>query len=185
MDLHKLNPWNWFKHEEAPGNKSVTVPVKHGDKTQSQQSVNYLSQIHQDINQLFEKLSSGQGFGAWNGFSDENFSPLFRAEVNIASDKQQYSITLEAPGLSQKDISIELQDRVLVIKGSKQHEEEDKNKHFYRIERRYGSFQRILAIPDDADANQIKARMDKGVLTIIIPRHESSKKNVQQIKIDS
>ena len=86
-------------------------------------------------------------------------------------------------GLAQNDLSIELKNRVLLIKGSKQEEQEKKDQHYYRKERRYGSFQRVLAVPDDADIDGIQASMNKGVLTIKIPRHEAGLSNIKKITI--
>ncbi|GJL74983.1 Hsp20/alpha crystallin family protein [Nitrosomonas sp.] len=116
-------------------------------------------------------------------FFSDDLMPVFRANVNIASDDRQYTITLEAPGLAQEDLSIELKDRVLVIKGAKHEEQEEKDQHFYRKERRYGAFERVLAVPDDADTDGIHASMDKGLLKITIPRQEVDKSSVKKIVI--
>jgi len=113
---------------------------------------------------------------------NDDFLPAFHAHVNIASDDKKYTITLEAPGLEKKDVSIDLKDRVLVIKGNKQHEEE-KNKQYYRIERHYGAFERVLAVPDDADINEINASMDKGLLTVNIPRKKIAESDVKKLKL--
>jgi len=52
------------------------------------------------------------------------------------------------PGLEQKGLSIEMKAQILIIK---QQEQEESDKYYYRIERRDGTFERILAVPDDAD----------------------------------
>lgn len=190
MDLHKLNPWNWFKHEEPETAKSEIVPVKDDDQSLSRLShVNHINQLHREIDRLFDDAFRGFGlpgrlrYDSLSPFFSDDFIPTFRANVNIASDDKQYTITLEAPGLSQDDLSIELKERVLVIKGTKLEEQEEKDKHYYRKERRYGSFERVLAVPDDGDIEGIQASMDKGLLTIIIPRREVEKKDVKKIAI--
>ena len=88
------------------------------------------------------------------------------------------------PGLEQKDLSIELKDRVLVIKGDKQQEQEEKDKHYYRIGRRYGAFERVIAVPDDADIDGISAGMDKGLLTVKIPKKAVADSEIKRISID-
>ncbi|MGZ0019283.1 Hsp20/alpha crystallin family protein [Nitrosomonas sp. wSCUT-2] len=192
MDFSKLNPWNWFKHEEADKGRSEVVPVKHDDRSSSRlPQVSNLDQLHREIDRLFEDAFRGFGFPARSRpeflqqFLSDEWMPVFRANVDIASDDKQYTITLEAPGLAQEDLSIELKDRVLVIKGAKQQEQEHKDQYYFRKERRYGSFERVLAVPDDADVDSIQARMQKGLLTITIPRKEAEKSNVKKITINN
>ena len=190
MDLHKLNPWNWFKHEEPEKEKKEIVPINEGDYALSQSPlVNNISQLHREIDRLFENTFRGFGLPSmsrsslWDQMLNNDYMPAFRASVDVASDNKQYTITLEAPGLEQKDVSIELKDQVLAIKGHKQQEQEESDKHYYRIERRYGAFERVLAVPDDADINLINATMDKGLLTIIIPRKEVLESKAKTIEI--
>jgi HSP20 family protein len=190
MDLYKLNPWNWFKHEEPEKEKKEIVPIKEGDYALSQSPLgNNISQLHREIDRLFENTFRGFGLPSmsrsslWDQMLNNDYMPAFRASVDVASDNKQYTITLEAPGLEQKDLSIELKDQVLVIKGNKQQEQEESDKHYYRIERRYGAFERVLAVPDDADINSINATMDKGLLKITIPRNEVLESKAKAIEI--
>lgn len=191
MDLHKLNPWNWFKHEETEKDKKEVVPVHRDDYAWPQSPlVNNISQLHREIDRLFEDAFRGFGLPSlsrpplWDPMHRNDFMPAFKASVDVASDDEQYTISLEAPGLEQKDLSIELKDRALIIKGDKQQEQEDSDKHYYRIERRYGAFERVLALPDDADSNSIHATMDKGLLKITIPRVKAVESKAKTIEIN-
>ena len=191
MDFHKLNPWNWFTHEEQKKSGKGAIPIKREEHAQAHFPLASVDQLHHDINRLFENSFRGFGFSAlsqpkiWDQMFNDDFSPAFHANINIASDDEQYAITLEAPGLEEKDLSIDLKDRVLVIKGNKQHEKEERDKQYYRIERSYGAFERVLAVPDDADIDKISASMDKGLLTVNIPRKEVSHANVKKIEIEN
>ncbi|MBI1425604.1 MAG: Hsp20 family protein [Gammaproteobacteria bacterium] len=174
MDMKKLNPWNWFKHEEKQDKQEV-VPVKPGETLPAQNPFANMMQLHREIDRLFDEAFRGfpsLSMPSWPRLGGEDFVPAFHASVNVASDDKQYTITLEAPGMEQKDLSIELKDQALFIKGNKQQETEEKDKHYYRIERQYGSFERVLALPDDANADEISASMKNGVLTVTIPRKE-------------
>ena len=73
----------------------------------------------------------------------------------------------------------------MLIKGEKEERSEDKDKHYYHVERSYGSFQRTLALPEDAIADEIKANLDKGVLKLEIPRREPANQEVKRISINS
>ncbi len=109
---------------------------------------------------------------------------MLRPKLNISSDDHNYNISLEVPGLKESDISIEVKNDVLTIQGAVEAEKEDKDRHFYRIERTYGSFQRTLSLPDDANADDIKASMKEGVLNLMIPRIEVADSEVKKIPVN-
>ena len=79
----------------------------------------------------------------------------------MVTDKE-YSITVEVPGVSEKDVKIEIVDNTMTIKGEKKQEKEEKEKDYYRVERSHGSFQRLLSLPEDAnqDCKSIGPRID-------------------------
>jgi len=185
MDIKKLNPWNWFKHEEK---QQRDIPVKQADILPASHPFSGMLQLHREIDRLFDNAFRGVPAPGQapllNRMLDNDFIPAFHAHVDVLSDDKNYTITLEVPGLEQKDISLELQDRTLLIKGNKQQEKEEKDKHFYRIERHYGTFERILAIPEDGDAEQISASMKNGILTVTIPREDTVDSSVRKIEID-
>jgi len=74
-----------------------------------------------------------------------------------------------------KDINIEVQDNVLTVSGERRFEEEVKEDKYYRIERRYGSFSRSLALPQAVDENKIEAKYENGVLEVTVPKAEIAK----------
>ena len=62
---------------------------------------------------------------------------------------------------------------------------ESKDRQYYRVERSYGSFQRTLALPDNANADEIRAGFDRGVLRLEIPRRSGSSSGVRRIAISA
>jgi len=93
--------------------------------------------------------------------------------VDIAGSEKEYVISAELPGVDEKDIHVELRGDSLILSAEKRQEAKSEGKGFYRIERSYGSFQRVLAVPDDADTDAVKASYKKGVLTVTLPRKAS------------
>jgi HSP20 family protein len=102
----------------------------------------------------------------------------------LASDKE-YTLQVELPGVSDKDVRIEVSGDSLRIWGEKKQEKEDKGRDYYAVERSYGSFQRVLAFPQDAKVDGIDAKFKDGVLTITIPRDESASQTVRKIEVKS
>jgi HSP20 family protein len=78
---------------------------------------------------------------------------------------------------------VELEDNTMIIRGEKNQEKEEKDKNYYRVERSYGSFQRVLSLPEDAAKDDIQATFKNGVLTIKIPRRAMPKANVKPIEV--
>ena len=100
---------------------------------------------------------------------------LIMPQVDIGESQKDYTITVEVPGVQEKDIDLTLIDGTLTIRGEKRSEHEEKEKHYHRVERSYGSFQRILSLPNDADENTVKAKFKDGVLTITIAKDPQAK----------
>lgn len=179
MELNKLNPWNWFKHEEAHKGES-SVPVKREDHPVNRGPSGFpgdIWQLHREMDRLFDETFKGLGWPSLRTFSKQGEASLaFTPKLDVASAEKEYTITLEAPGLEEKDIQLDLQDHTLFIRGEKRQENEEKDKHFYRIERSYGQFQRVLELPQDVDTDAIQAKMNKGVLTLTLPRKEDTEK---------
>ncbi len=177
MDLGKLAPWNWFKKEEEEGGK--IVPVR-SDIEKSEFPAS-LHDLHVEFNHLFDTLKHGLSGGMPSStlFKGDWFKP----SLDVASDEKEYSVKVELPGIEAGNISIEYTDNTLKIKGEKRQEKEEKEKDFYRIERSYGSFQRILDIPQDADTENITSSYKDGVLSIKIPRKSLPKSDARKIEI--
>ena len=188
MDIKKLAPWNWFKQEEEQAGS--TVPVK---KTEAGPAYpeggprGSLVHLHREIDRLFDNAFPGFGLSP---FTSDISGPLAAAgmlkpQVDIGATDQEYTVTVEVPGVDDKDVRIEVADGTMTIRGEKKHEKEERDKNYYRMERSYGSFQRMLSLPDDADRDNIKARFRKGILTVTIPRKRVSRTDVKQIEIKS
>lgn len=180
MNLQKLNPWNWFKHEENAA-RSAQVPVVRNSGAVRENDT-YLPaefqpffRLQQEIDRLFDSAFAGFGLPSTRRLLDGTWADeqWLRPSVDVAGDANKYEIKLDLPGLTENDISVEVRGDTLVVKGEKQESVEDnKDKKFYRVERRYGSFQRTLSLPDDAAVDDISATLKNGVLTLEIPRRE-------------
>lgn len=192
MNIEKLKPWNWFKHEEGDNGGGKPVPVSRAQAESLPTSgAGSLMSLHREMDRWFEeafksfamppfpsRLESAGGAGA-------KLPGFYRPQIDVSADNNRYEISLDVPGLSESDLTLEVKDDVLTIKGEKEERSEDKDKHYYRVERSYGSFQRTLSLPDDANADEIKANLDKGVLRLEIPRRASAEQEVKRIPVSS
>lgn len=186
MDIKKLAPWNWFKREEEHSGASVPVQRSNAVGQYPQGGGgDPLIQLHREIDGLFENAFRGFGVAP---FRSDFFTPLtaeglLKPQVDIGVTDKEYSVTVEVPGVSEKDVKVEISGNIMTIRGEKKQEKEEKDKNYYRIERSYGSFQRVLSLPEDANQDDIKATFNKGVLTVKMPRKALPKPDVKQIEI--
>jgi HSP20 family protein len=84
-------------------------------------------------------------------------------------------LTLDLPGLTADDISIELVDGVLTVRGERKRAELAEGTSWVHSERAFGSFARRIAVPKGVDADAIMASMDNGVLSLIVPKPDRLK----------
>ena len=189
FDLKKLVPWNWFKKEQEQDR--AQVPVQRAAAPAASAPVHPVMQLQREIDRLFEEAFRGFGMPSLAGFpattpSLSQAQGLLRPALDIQETDKEYRISLEVPGVEEKDIQITLDDDVLYISGEKRQETEANEGGFHRIERVYGSFQRVLNLPEDADPDAIKASFRNGVLTITVGRRETrSASGARQIPVQS
>jgi len=103
--------------------------------------------------------------------------------MDLVGHEGGYEITVELPGIDVKDIELKVTGDMLVLKGEKREESERKDRDRHVSERRYGSFQRSLRLPQDADAARVQATCTNGVLKITLPKSESARENEKKIEI--
>ncbi len=109
------------------------------------------------------------------GLSRESTAASWSPDVDVLETKDEYTVALEAPGLSKGDIKISLQDNVLVVKGEKREGETQQGVNFHRCERCWGSFRRSFSLPSPVQADKVGAVYKDGVLTITVPKAEEAK----------
>jgi len=90
--------------------------------------------------------------------------------VDMFEKDDQVVIKAELPGLEKKDISLDLTNGVLTLKGERKHENEVKEENYYRREMSCGKFIRSFSLPGDVDADKIKAEFQNGLLTVEVPK---------------
>ena len=111
--------------------------------------------------------------------------PIFRTPLaNIKESEDHFDISTELPGLDKGDIEITIQDGNLEIKGEvKEEKKEEKEGELVRREYRSSSYYRCFTLPDNIDENKIDASLDKGILTVKIPKVEPVEPEKKKIEI--
>ena len=121
-----------------------------------------LTALQGEVNRLFSRAAGG----------DVRERQSWTPSIDVIETDGAIKLKAELAGMNPADISIEVQDNVLTVSGERRFEEEVKEDRYYRIERRYGSFSRSIALPQAIDDANIEARYENGVLEVSVPKAE-------------
>lgn len=116
-----------------------------------------------------------------------NFATRGQAPVpalEMVDDGDSYALSVELPGIDEKDVELSIADGILTVSGETRHDEERKDEGYLISERRYGAFTRKIALPADADQNDIKAKFKRGVLKIAIAKDRNAAPETRRIAIE-
>jgi HSP20 family protein len=90
-------------------------------------------------------------------------------EIEMLQRNNELVIRADLPGLRKDDIQVEITENAITIEGERRHEHQEEKGGVYRSERSYGSFCRVVALPEGAMPDQAKANFKDGVLEITMP----------------
>lgn len=145
--------------------------------------------VRDELDGFFQNMFNGM-VTPWEAVND--FLPFWRQRkfqadilpsLDLTSDEKAYALSMELPGVEPENVSVEVRDNALIIAGEKKQENAGDQKSQHVLERTYGSFQRVLALPEDADVDAITARCKNGVLHVAIPRKATGKTQAKAIEI--
>lgn len=102
--------------------------------------------------------------------------------VDIFETNEAIVLKAELPGITAQDISVEVKDNTLTLKGENKFEKEVKEENYHRVERSYGSFQRAFTLPGTIHQEKVKAKFKDGILEITLPKVEEAKP--KQVKVE-
>jgi len=135
--------------------------------------------LHREMNRLFDDV--------FRGFAPIRFgSPLMEGRfgwpsIELNETDKALTVSAELPGLSEKDVQVEIANGVLTLRGEKKAERTDNGKCF--SERYYGAFERQIPL-DGVLEDKAEAKFQDGVLTITLPKSEQARSAVKRIAIN-
>lgn len=106
-------------------------------------------------------------------------SEKFMPRIDVYEENDEIKVTAELPGMDEKAVKVELDEGSLTLSGEKKEEHEQKTTHGYRVERRFGSFERSIPLPGRVDVDKAKAEYKNGILTVTIPKVEEPRKHLE------
>lgn len=138
-----------------------------------------VSTLQDRINRIFN-----ESFGRSREFDDEISLYDWKPPVDIYETGEGIVLKIELPGVKKDDVSVEVKDNVLTIKGERLLDPAIKDEHYYRKERSFGKFNRSFSLQELIKPDLIKASFKDGVLTVEVPRPEEEKPKQVTVNID-
>lgn len=147
--------------------------------------------LRNEIDHLFDEIHDNWPFTslAQRGKSSAITTPFMFGDtlpaIDVCEKDDRIEVKAELPGIDEKDINVDLTDRMLIISGEKkeEHEEGEKEGNYYVSERRYGSFKRSIAVPEGIDHGKADATFKNGVLTVVLKKTPESREKITKIKV--
>lgn len=122
--------------------------------------------------QLSRHLEDGEPTNAW--------VPV----VDISEDEKGYTVKAELPDIPKESVKVVVENRMLTLSGERQAEKDEKGKRFHRREIVYGKFSRSFGLPEDADAESVKADFKNGILLVTVPKSEKAKPREVSVQVN-
>jgi HSP20 family protein len=121
--------------------------------------------VRDEMNRVFNEFfgRGGQDEGAWA-------SGAWSPPVDIYETDEALIMKAELPGFTKDDISIELKENTLIMRGERKRQDEVKEGNYHRMERVYGAFQRSFLLPTTVEQDKVKASYKDGVLELHLPK---------------
>jgi HSP20 family protein len=139
-----------------------------------------LNTIQTEMNRLFNSL-----FDSPTRPSSGEVTRRWVPAIDLVEAEDHYILHADLPGVSDQDISVEVDAGVLTIAGERKRDRTESGSGYRRIERSYGSFKRTLTLPDGVDADAVRASFDRGVLEVRIPKPEQIKPRKVAVAVGS
>jgi HSP20 family protein len=158
---------------DRPAEQSVTMRRSHSGGEMSRWDTGnngpfaWMRQMQDQLDRAFNGLWSGSGMSSWTpdrAFGPSDWSPA----IDVFQRGNDLVIRADVPGLTKDDITVDIADDQLTIRGERRYDHEEERDGVFRSERSYGSFCRVVPLPQGAIADSAKATFNSGVLEIVV-----------------
>ena len=135
------------------------------------------SDLRREIDRLFDSVLSGPSLNSTQG--GQSWMPL----MDVDDEEDLLRLSFEIPGVNPDDVNVSVENGVLTVSGEKKFERKtgDEKQGPYSVERRYGRFERRIALPQSVDTDRVAAHYENGVLTLELPKSAESRKRKIEI----
>lgn len=157
-------------------------PAKTEHQPPARRADDIFDTLRREVDHIFDRWGNG-GMGWPHPFALSRHHEFVAPDMDVKETAKEFTIEAELPGVDEKDISVTLTNGVLMLKGEKKQERDEKKDNYHLVERSFGSFQRAMRLPDTADDSKVEAKFANGVLKIAIAKRADAVKPERKIEI--
>lgn len=141
--------------------------------------ISLFRRLQQDMDRLFAGFGTGRAWSPFGGQEGADWAPA----IETFQRGNEFVVRAEVPGLSKEDLTAEVGEDALTIRGERKYDHEEEHEGVFRSERSYGSFYRLIPLPEGAVADSAQASFSNGVLEIVIQAPSQEVRRGRKIEI--
>lgn len=134
--------------------------------------------LQRGMSQLFDEVFRS----AMPMIAGEGDRSMMMPQINVSETDGEYRITADLPGVDEKDVEVTLDGDLLTIRGEKKAEKKEEKESYHLVERSYGEFVRTIRIPHSVKTDQVQAKVENGVLTVMLPKESQGQTRRIQVQ---
>jgi len=141
----------------------------------------WMRQMQDQLDRAFTGLWGGTSASGWT--SGSSFPSDWSPAIDVFQRGNDLVVRADMPGLSKDDVTVDIADDQLTIRGERRYDHEEERDGVFRSERSYGSFCRVVPLPQGAIADSAKATFNNGVLEIVVQAPSSDVRRGRRLEI--
>lgn len=160
------------------------LPTRHGRNriaVRRHEQNNPFGALEKSAGRFFEDFFRDFAIEPFGSFRE--WPQAFAPKIDISETENEVVVSAELPGVDKNDVEVSFDGGRLTIKGEKKHEKEVSEDNCRRMERSYGSFQRMLELPCEVDEEKSSAEFKNGILTVTLGKIVQEPEKVKKIEI--
>jgi len=138
-----------------------------------------LPDVFTEMEEMAKGLWPTLGWGDLTTGGETGWAP----RLDVIETEKTIEVKTELPGVTAKDVDVTLDRDLLVVKGEKKEEKEEKGRYYHRVERRQGTFCRSVRLPAEVNAEGVEATFKDGILTVTLPKIAAETKEIKHINV--
>ena len=138
-----------------------------------------LNRFRETMDRLFDEFMEAPGFP----LKREGNGRMFLPPVDMKETDEALIVESELPGLDLKDITVQVEGDLLVVRGERKQEHEEKTRTFYRQECSFGAFERQVRLPAEVDRDKVDATYARGILKVTLPKKAGARPKTVAVKV--